>query len=64
MPTIGSRFDVQLTQGELAVIRGGLEIGERVIVNDLVPVIAGMPLEVNLVAGIEEDLRRRALGEI
>ena len=56
--------DVQLTQGELAVIRGGLEIGERVIVNDLVPVIAGMPLEVNLVAGIEEDLRRRALGEI
>ena len=55
---------VQLTQGELAVIRGGLEIGERVIVNDLVPVIAGMPLEVNLVAGIEEDLRRRALGEI
>jgi multidrug efflux pump subunit AcrA (membrane-fusion protein) len=55
--------DVQLTQGELAVIRGGLEIGERVIVNDLVPVIAGMPLEVSLIAGIEQDLRRRALGE-
>ena len=55
--------DVQLTQGELAVIRGGIEIGERVIVNDLVPVIAGMPLEVKLVAGVEQDLRRRALGE-
>ena len=56
--------DVQLTQGELAVIRGGIEIGERVIVNDLVPVIEGMPLKVNLASKMEEDLQRRALGEI
>jgi len=56
--------DVQLTQGEIAVIRDGIEVGERVIVNDLVPVIAGMPLDVNLDSGIAEDLRRRALGEI
>ncbi|MGD2171810.1 MAG: HlyD family secretion protein [Gammaproteobacteria bacterium] len=56
--------DLRMTQGELAVIRGGIEIGERVIVNDLVPVIEGMPLTVNLVPELEEELRQRALGEI
>jgi len=56
--------EVQLTQGELAVVRDGIGAGERVIVNDLVPVIEGMPLKVNLVPKMEEDLRRRALGEI
>ena len=55
--------DIKLTQGELAVIRGGIEPGERVIVTDLVPVIAGMPLQVGVAAGAEDELRRRALGE-
>ena len=55
--------DIQLTQGDLSVIRGGLEPGERVIVTDLVPVIEGMPLLVSPVTGFEEELRRRALGE-
>jgi multidrug efflux pump subunit AcrA (membrane-fusion protein) len=55
--------DIQLTQGDLAVVRGGLQPGERVIVTDLVPVIEGMPLLVGAAAGVEETLRRRALGE-
>ena len=55
--------DIQLTQGELAVVRGGLEPGERVIVTDLVPVIEGMPLSVSPALDAEQDLRRRALGE-
>lgn len=56
--------DVQMTQGELAVIRDGIEIGERVIVNDLVPIIEGMPLQVGPAPKMEEELRQRALGEI
>ena len=48
---------------ELAIVRGGLEAGERVIVTDLVPVIEGMPLLIGPAAGVEEDLRRRAVGE-
>ncbi len=33
-------------QGELAIIAAGLEVGERVILDDLVPAIEGMPLVV------------------
>ena len=55
--------DIKLIQGELAIIGGGLEPGERVIVTDLVPVIEDMPLLVSPAAGAEHDLRRRALGE-
>lgn len=55
--------DIQLTQGELAVVRGGLEPGERIIVTDLVPVIEGMPLSVSPAADVEQGLRRRALGD-
>jgi multidrug efflux pump subunit AcrA (membrane-fusion protein) len=56
--------DVQLTQGELAIVRSGIEEGERIIVNDLVPVIEGMPLKVEASAEAEDELRQRALGVI
>jgi len=55
--------EVQLTQGDMAVIRSGIEAGERVIVTDLVPVIEGMPLQVTLASQLEADLLRRAGGE-
>jgi multidrug efflux pump subunit AcrA (membrane-fusion protein) len=54
--------DVQLVQGDLVVISGGIEAGERIIVTDLVPVIEGMPLQVNPAPAAEEYLRRRAVG--
>jgi multidrug efflux pump subunit AcrA (membrane-fusion protein) len=37
-------LDVQFKQGNIAVVRDGLEAGELVVVNDLIPVIEGMPL--------------------
>ncbi len=57
------RVELQLTQGDLAVVQAGLEPGERVIVTDLVPVIDGMPLEVTRAAAIEAALRRLAAGD-
>ena len=42
--------EVQFTQGDMAVIRSGIEVHERVIVTDLIPVIEGMPLQVNSLA--------------
>lgn len=57
-------LDIQLTQGELAVVRGGLDRGERLIVTDLIPVIENMPLEVTRVEAVEQQLRRRAAGEL
>lgn len=43
-------LDIQSRQGNRAVIRAGLTEGEQLIVNDLVPVIKGMPLKPQLVA--------------
>ncbi len=57
-------LDVQLTQGDLAVVRGGLEAGERVIVTDLIPVIEGMPLDIQRREDVEQQLRRRAAGDL
>ena len=44
------------------VVRAGLEAGERVVVTDLVPVIAGMPLAATHDSGFENSMRERALG--
>jgi multidrug efflux pump subunit AcrA (membrane-fusion protein) len=55
--------EVQLTQGDMAVIRSGIEAGERVIVTDLIPVIEDMPLQVSTATRLETDLLRRAGGE-
>jgi multidrug efflux pump subunit AcrA (membrane-fusion protein) len=43
-------LDIQSRQGNRAVIRAGLNEGEQLIVNDLIPVIKGMPLAPQLVS--------------
>lgn len=55
-------LDIQLVQGDLAVVRAGLESGERLIITDLTPVIEGMPLQVRPSPAVETYLRQRAVG--
>jgi len=55
---------VRFHQGELAVIDAGLNVGERVIINDLMPVIEAMPLTPELAETAMAKLRQRAAGEI
>lgn len=54
--------DIQLMQGDLVVIRSGIEPGEKVIITDLIPVIEGMPLQIISNPDFEEDMYKRALG--
>ena len=49
-------------QGDLVVIRGGLEPGTRVLVSDLIPAIDGMLLEPSDVPALAERLRAEAAG--
>jgi multidrug efflux pump subunit AcrA (membrane-fusion protein) len=56
--------EINLVQGNLVVIRSGIEIDERVIVTDLTPVIEDMPLQVSTSEQAEAELRRSAAGEI
>ena len=56
--------EIKLVQGDLVVIRSGIEIDERIIVTDLTPVIEDMPLQVSTVEQVEAELRRSAAGEI
>jgi multidrug efflux pump subunit AcrA (membrane-fusion protein) len=37
-------LDIRFKQGNIAVINAGLAVGEQLIINDLMPVIEGMPL--------------------
>lgn len=53
---------VQVEEGNLAVIQSGLEGGERLIVNDLIPVIEGMPLAPKIAEEVEQSLEQQALG--
>lgn len=55
--------DIQLMQGDLVVISGGIEPGEKVIITDLIPVIEGMPLQIIANPDFEKDMYKRALGE-
>ena len=55
--------DIQLMQGDLVVISGGIEPGEKVIITDLIPVIEGMPLQMIANPDFEKDMYQRALGE-
>ena len=55
--------DIQLVQGDLVVIRSGVEAGEKVIITDLIPVIEGMPLQVIPNPKFEKYMHQRALGE-
>jgi hypothetical protein len=56
--------EIKLVQGDLVVIRSGIEIDERIIVTDLTPVIEDMPLQVSTAEQVEAELRRSAAGEI
>jgi multidrug efflux pump subunit AcrA (membrane-fusion protein) len=55
--------DILLIQGDLVVIRSGIEQGEKVIITDLIPVIEGMPLQVITATEFENEMKKRALGE-
>jgi multidrug efflux pump subunit AcrA (membrane-fusion protein) len=55
---------VDFVQGDLVVVAAGLEVGDRVIVTDLTPVIENMPLQVKRADEIEDNLQQRALGEL
>jgi RND family efflux transporter MFP subunit len=49
-------------QGDLAVVEAGLEPGERVVVSDLIPAIAGMRLDASPDTALAARLRRDADG--
>jgi len=55
--------EVLLLQGEMAVIASGLNAGDRLIVNDLIPVIPGMPLTARIDEAMEAELQQQATGE-
>ena len=54
--------DIQLIQGDLVVIRSGINQGERVIITDLIPVIEGMPLQITTASDFANEMKKRALG--
>ncbi|RDH81409.1 MAG: HlyD family secretion protein [endosymbiont of Galathealinum brachiosum] len=56
-------IDIRLIQAELVVVSNGLEEGEQVIITDMIPVIEGMPLQVNIATDFEKEMKLRASGE-
>ena len=54
--------DILFSQGDLVVVKGGLEVNERVVITDLTPVIEGMPLQVIEATQYETELEQHALG--
>jgi len=58
--------EVQLrfSQGDLAVIKSGLNEGDKVIVTDLIPLIEGMPLKPDIDTKYQERLTQSAAGQI
>lgn len=55
--------EVAATQGNLVVIAEGLSVGDRIVVSDLIPVIAGVPIKAVEVPDEVAQLRKEALGE-
>jgi len=53
---------LQFQQGELAVIDSGIDEGEHIIINDLIPVIEGMPLDLIFATEYENNLLNLASG--
>ncbi|HGX91954.1 MAG TPA: HlyD family secretion protein [Candidatus Tenderia sp.] len=49
-------------QGTLVVVDGGIEVGERVIITDVIPVIEGLPLKPVLNSEYEQQLAQQAQG--
>jgi len=55
-------IDIQQQQGDLVVVRNGLQEGDNLIINDLVPVIEGMSLTPVVASEYEKLLAKRASG--
>jgi len=55
--------ELEYHQGEFSVISAGIRVGEQVIVTDLVPALAGMPLEVSTDKALQDRLPILAMGE-
>lgn len=55
---------VAFEQQDLAVIAGGLEPGDRIVIDDLVPAIGGMLLQARRDETVERKLQRSTLGEM
>ncbi len=53
-------IEIMQQQDDLVVVRSGLEEGDQVIINDLVPVIEGMPLTPVQATEFEKALAQRA----
>ncbi|MCP4262006.1 MAG: HlyD family efflux transporter periplasmic adaptor subunit [Planctomycetes bacterium] len=54
---------IRFVQGSLAVIESGLNVGEKVIITDVIPVIEGMPLKPIAATAYEQKVARLALDE-
>ena len=54
--------DILFSQGDLVVVKAGLEVNERVVITDLTPVIGGMPLQAIEATQYETELEQHALG--
>lgn len=55
-------IEIQQRQDDLVVVSSGLQEGDQVIINDLVPVIEGMPLTLIYASDYEKALAKRASG--
>ncbi len=55
--------ETQMIQGDMVLIRKGLEEGERIIITDLFPVIEGMPLQINVANDYQQAMTKNALGD-
>lgn len=54
--------DLQLIQGDIVVVRSGIEAGDRVIITDMIPVIEGMPLQVIEASEFQIKMKHNAAG--
>lgn len=54
--------NIQFQQGDLAVISNGITEGDQLVINDLIPVIEGMPLEPIVATEYAESLQKLAAG--
>jgi len=55
-------IEILQQQDELVVVRSGIKEGEQIIINDLLPVIEGMPLTPIPAVDYEKSLAKRASG--
>ncbi|MCP3690342.1 MAG: HlyD family secretion protein [Gammaproteobacteria bacterium] len=55
--------ETQLIQGDMVLIRKGIEEGVRIIITDLFPVIEGMPLQINVASDYQQLMKKNAAGD-